>query len=199
MHRATPRALEICLDIPPDRREDQAAWAGSTIVATGLQVPIRALDASLSSQADEDALAKSRLLADETFDDDAFHDVTSMLNAAVGANDAPVWASSVLREALDDPFLELRPWSYALALLVDPAWRRMLGFGFLDAARDLTAGQAYDYRITGRFRRHDLEERLHGFHSVPRGATLPVAFALGPVSLLTAAPATVQQRPGADR
>ena len=39
---------------------------------------------------------------------------------------------------------------------------------------------AYDYRITGRFRRRDVEERLHGFHAVPRGTTLPTAFALGP-------------------
>jgi hypothetical protein len=188
-------ALEICLDVPRDTREEDAAWAQSTVVATGLQVPIRALDPTLASQADEDALAKSRLLAGEAFDADAFHDVTALLNAAVGASAAPVWASSVLREELDDPFLEVRPWSYALALLLDPAWRRMLGFGILDTPEDLTAAEAYDYRITGRFRRRDVEERFHGFHSVPRGTTLPTAFALGPVSLLTAAAATVQQLP----
>lgn len=188
--------LEICLDVVPDPVEEERAWAGSRTLAAGIQVPIRALDPALASQADEDALAKSRLPAGEDFDEEAFHDVTALLNAAAGGADpAPVWASSVLREELGDPFLELRPWSYALALLVDPAWRRILGFGFLDTPEDLTAGEAYDYRISGRFRRRDVEERLHGFHAVPRGTTLPTAFALGPLSLLTPAPATVQQLP----
>ena len=92
-----------------------------------------------------------------------------------------MWSSTVEREELDDPFVELRSWSYALALLVDPAWRRMLGFGFLDTAGELEPGDAYDYRVTGRFRRRDVEERVHGFHAVPRGTTLPTAFALGAV------------------
>ena len=160
---------------------------GEPLIAKGIQVPIRALDPALGSQADEDALAKSRLVAGEDFDERAFHNVTELMNAAAAdAEDAaPVWSSQVEREELDEPFIELRPWSYALALLIEPAWRRMLGFGFLDRAGELETGVAYDYRITGRFRRRDVEERVHGFHSVPRGTTLPTAFALGPVSLLT--------------
>ena len=189
--------LEVCLDVLPDPEDEEQAWAESTLIAKGIQVPIRTLNPALGSQADEDALAKSRLIADEDFDEEAFHDVAELMNAAAAdaANASPMWSSSVEREELDDPFIELRPWSYALALLIDPSWRRMLGFGFLDRAGDLEAGIAYDYRIVGRFRRRDVEERLHGFHSVPRGTMMPTAFALGPVSLLTPEPATVQQLP----
>jgi hypothetical protein len=187
--------LDVCLDAVAEQEEQ--AWAGSRLIAKGIQVPIRALDPALGSQADEDALARSRLLAGEVFDEDAFHDVAELMNAAAAdaASAAPVWASVTEREELGDPFIELRPWSYALAVLVEPAWRRMLGFGFLDGAEALEPGAAYDYRITGRFRRRDVEERLHGFHTVPRGTTLPTAFALGPVSLLTPEPVTVRQLP----
>ena len=190
-------SLVICLDIPPEPKEDERAWATEPLIASHLQVPIRALDPALASPADEAALAKSRLLGGESFDEDAFADVAALMNEAA-ADGAPVSASSVLREQLDEPFIELRPWSYALALLVEPAWRRMLGFGLHDRASELVAGQAYDYRISGRFRRRDLKQPLHGFHAIPRGTTLPAAFALGPIALRTPAPVTVQQLPQPD-
>jgi hypothetical protein len=116
-----------------------------------------------------------------------------LLNAA--ATGAPQWATTITKEEPGDPFVELRSWSYALALLVNPAWRRMLGFGLLDRPDDLVKGNAYDYRITGRFRRREVDERLHGFHTVPRGTTLPETFTLGAVSLGTPLPAVVDLRP----
>ena len=186
--------LEICIDVAPGPEQEEHEWADAELIAKRIQIPIRALDPALGSQADEDALAQTRLLADEQFDPDAFHGVTELMNEAA-AGGAPVYAGAVVREELNDPFVELRPWRYALALLIEPAWRRMLGFGFLDPAAELEEGAAYDYRITGRFRRRDLEQPLHGFHSVPRGTTLPTTFALGPVSLRTPAPATLQQLP----
>lgn len=190
-------SLEVCLDVPPDPEKDEQSWAGEQFIAKGIQVPIRTLDPTLGSQADEEALATSRLLGGETFDPAAFHDVAELMNAAAAdaADASPVWASTVTRDEPTDPYVELRPWSYALALLVDPAWRRMLGFGLLDRPDDLVPGESYDYRITGRFRRRDLEERLHGFQSVPGGTTLPTRFALGPVSFLTPEPVAVEQRP----
>jgi hypothetical protein len=186
--------LEICVDVALSPEQEEHEWVDAELIAKRIQIPIRALDPGLGSQADEDALAQTRLLADEQFDPDAFHGVTELMNEAA-AGGAPVYAGAVVREELNDPFVELRPWRYALALLIEPAWRRMLGFGFLDPAAELEEGAAYDYRITGRFRRRDLEQPLHGFHSVPRGTTLPTTFALGPVSLRTPAPATVQQLP----
>jgi hypothetical protein len=190
-------ALEVCLDRPPDPEQEEREWAGEPFIATNVQVPIRALDGALASEADEQALAASRLLAGERFDAAHFRAVAGLTNAAAAdaADAAPVWSSAVAREDVADPFLELRSWPHALALLVDPAWRRVLGFGFLDPGAGLTPGDAYDYRITGRFRRRDLEERLHGFHTVPRGTTLPPSFALGPVALRTPAPAVVELRP----
>src|SRR6185436_17980936 len=62
---------------------------------------------ALGSQADEDALAQTRLLADEQFDADAFHGVTELMNEAA-AGGAPVYAGAVVREELNDPFVELR-------------------------------------------------------------------------------------------
>ena len=54
---------------------------------------------------------------------------------------------------------------------------------------------SYDYRVTGRFLRRDVEERVHGFHAVPRGTILPRRFALGAIALRTPEPAIVEQRP----
>jgi hypothetical protein len=190
-------SLEVCLDDAPDPDEDEAAWAGATVVAKGLQLPLRALNPALGSEPEERDLAASRLFSGEVFDADAFTDLVDLMNA-VGADAqeaAPVWASTVTREELDDPYVELRSWSYALALLVDPAWRRMLGFAVLDKAEGLVPGDAYDYRVTGRFYRRDVEERVHGFHAVPRGTTLPTAFALRKIALRTPVPAVVEQRP----
>jgi hypothetical protein len=189
-------ALEVCLDVPSDPVREEKNWAGEPFIAKGIQLPIRALDAGLSSEADEASLAMSRLLGSESFDAAAFRDVAELLNtAAANANEfSPVWSSTVTREDVADPFVELRSWPYALALLVDAPWRRMLGFGFLDPDANLTPAQAYDYRITGRFRRRDVEEKLHGFHSVPRGTTLPNSFALGQVLLSTPGPTTVALR-----
>ena len=115
--------------------------------------------------------------------------------AADATEAAPVWSSTITREEPDDPFVELCTWSYALALLVDSAWRRMLGFAVLDQEAGLTPNTRYDYRVTGRFLRRDVEERVHGFHAVPRATTLPRAFALGPIGLRTPVPAVVVQRP----
>ena len=194
---AIASSLQVCLDEPPDPKKEEQEWAAEPFIAKGIQIPVRALDSALASAADEDALASSRLLPSESFDSAAFRDVAEFAGAAAADADtfAPVWASSVTRERAADPFVELRSWPFALALLVDAPWRRMLGFGFLDDAANLTAGQAYDYRVVGRFRRRDLEETLHGFHTIPRETTLPTSFALGPVHLRTPAPTSVELRP----
>jgi hypothetical protein len=194
---AIASSLEVCLDRPLDPKDEEQEWAAEPFIAKGIQVPLRALDSALASAADEEALASSRLLASEPFDTAAFRDVADFAGAAAADTDtfSPVLASSVMRDDAAAPFIELRSWPYALALLVDAPWRRMLGFGWLDAAANLTAGQAYDYRIIGRFRRRDLEETLHGFHTIPRGTTLPTAFALGSLLLRTPTPTAVELRP----
>ena len=59
------KSLEICLDQPPDQREEDAMWAHEPFLAHGLQLPLRALDPTLASAPDELALATSRLLPGE--------------------------------------------------------------------------------------------------------------------------------------
>src|SRR5205814_1022027 len=111
-------ALEICLDIPPDPAKDEQAWLNEPFIAKGIQVPIAALDPTLTTPAQEDAQAKSRLLPGEAFDAAAFRQVAEVMNAAAAdVNDvAPVWMIMVTRDDAQDPAVELRAWPYALAL-----------------------------------------------------------------------------------
>lgn len=195
--RSEAKSLGVCVDIAPTPDQDAALWANATVIAQGLQAPISTLDPTLTSQAAEDARAQSRLLPGEQFDPDQFHAVSEMMNAAVtaAAGAPPVWTTTVVRDELGDPFVDVAPWSYALALAIEPDWRRMLGFGLLDRAAELESGASYDYRITGHSRRRDVEQPLHGFQSVPRGTTLPTSFALGGLSFQTPAPALVALLP----
>ena len=109
---AIASSLEVCLDEPPDPKQEEQEWAGEPFIAKGIQIPVRALDQALTSTADEDALASSRLLASESFDAAAFRDVAEFVGAAAADADtfSPVWASSVTREQATDPFVELRSW-----------------------------------------------------------------------------------------
>ncbi len=191
-------SLRICVDDRPDPAAEEAEWAPVPFIARGIQVPIRSLDPSLSSPADEEALARTRLLPGEDLDRDAFATVAEVMNEAADGHEhtAPVWMGTVTRDDPADPFLEVRSWSYALAVLVEPAWRRALGFGYSDGKAGLVPGTAYDYRISGRCRRRDIDERVHGFHAVPRSCALPTSFALGPIWLSTPEPTVVEQRRG---
>ena len=190
-------SFEVCLEDERKPEQVEASWADAEFVVKNLQLPLRTVDQTLGSAQEEQDLARSRLFSDEEFDKESFEALADLMNAvAVDAKEsAPVWYSTVTREELEDPFIEVRSWSYALALLVDPAYRRMLGFAVLDPKSKLTPGAEYDYRVTGRFYRRDVEERVHGFHAVPRGTTLPRRFALGDIALRTPFTAVVEQRP----
>ncbi len=110
---------------------------------------------------------------------------------------SPPVRSVLTRETLDDPFIEIHGWQYALSLLVEPDWRRMLGFGYFDKGSELIPGTVYDYRITGRFRRRELHERPLGFHTIPLGTALPAWFQLDSVLVETPEPAVVDMFPAA--
>jgi hypothetical protein len=99
------------------------------------------------------------------------------------------------RETLNDPFIEIHGWQYALSLLVEADWRRMLGFGYFDKGEALTPDAAYDYRITGRFRRRELHEKLLGFHTIPLGTSLPTWFQFDSVLVATPQPGVVDMFP----
>lgn len=190
------QALKICDDKLQTRDDEDADWKAVPYIAKGIQLPVRAVNAALASANDELTLARSRLIAGEALDAAVFASVADTMNSAANAGPAaPVWFTTRLRRRLQDPFIEIRPWPYGLAMTVDAAWRRALGFGFLDRGAGLTPGTRYDYRITGRFLRRDLEERLLGFHTIPSGTVLPATVHLGPVRLTAAQPMPVALYP----
>jgi hypothetical protein len=185
--------LTVCADTPTQPEDEEAQWRDAKLIAKGLDFPLTELDPALGGPAGELALAKSRLLADETIDETQFADVAKLLNEVVttAAREPPVLTTLLERDQEKDPFVEMRPWPHALSLTLDPVWRRILGCGHLDPAADLEPGETYDYRIIGRFRRRDAQERLFGLHDLPIGTDLPPTFHLGPVLFRAQADAVV--------
>jgi hypothetical protein len=189
-------SLTVCLDVLRGPEAEERDWASAPFVVQGVQLPLRRLDASLATAADEVALARSRLAPGEAIAAAHFLELSRTMNAAVVASRAaPVVQSTLVREQVGDPFLEVRPWPLGLSALVVPAWRRALGFGWLDGAANLVAGEIYDYRITGHFRRRDLYEELLAFHTVPAGTTLPPSFHIGPVHISLPSPRAIEHFP----
>ena len=181
--------LTVCVDLPTTPADEEREWANVPFIAKGVQLPLREVNSALTTAADELALARSRLLPGEAIVAGDFADLSRMMNEAVAASPAsPVVHSLLTRKTVDDPFLELRPWPLSLAAVADAGWRRALGFGWFDPGSLLTPGATYDYRITGHFRRRDIEEQLLAFHTVPEGTSLPPAFHLGHVHFTLPAP-----------
>ena len=190
--------LTVCVDVPQTPAAEAAEWANVRFLVKGLQMPLRALDPTLGSPADELTRARSRLIGTESIDAAVFAEVADTLNEAVGVGaPSPMWCTTQRREQVEDAFVEIRPWPYALSLTTAAEWRRALGFGLLDKGSGLVPGEHYDYRVTGHFRRHDVEEQLLAFHTVPTGATLPATFHLGTVRLSGPAEHTVELFPAA--
>ncbi|MET8990683.1 hypothetical protein ABZW49_34975 [Nonomuraea wenchangensis] len=190
--RSALRELTICVDGPVEEEQD---WAGVPYLVTGIQLPIGQLDGTLGTPAAELAAARARALPGEQVDPQTFADVTSALKETleVSRGLSPVSATLRTRADATDPFHSLQAWPFVMSLAVDPLWRRVLGLGWLDTTA--VSGTTYDYRITGRFRRGDIDEILYGFQNVPLGTTLPIWFGLGPFRCRTPAPTTVDLHP----
>jgi len=189
--------LQICVDEPKTLEEEEKEWASVPFIAKGVQLPLTSVNGAVTTGAQELALARSRLLAGEAIATADFQDLSRMLNEAVAAGPAaPVVHTLQLRDTVDDPFLEFRPWPFAQATTADAAWRRALGFAWLDKASGLTPNMTYDYRITGHFRRRDVEHDLIGLHIVPNGTQLPPIFQIGPVHFGLPRPRSVRMHPG---
>ena len=197
--RARASLITVCADVPPSEEENDRSWSGAATIAKNVNFPVRAVNSALASAADERKLADTRLLPGETYDATAFEDATRVLGGAatVAPDVVPVWATTLTRADLDDEFVEVSSWAYATLPRLDAQWRRMLGLGHLDPGTGLTVGNAYDYRIIGRFRRRDVAERLLGFHTVPVGTALPSVFALDEVLLALPFERTVEMVPAA--
>jgi hypothetical protein len=188
--------LTVCVDVAQSPEDEEKEWAGVPYIAKGLQLPVRAVNPALGSAGDELALAESRLVAGEAIDASGFADLASTMNETVNAGPtSPMWYTTLTRERLEDPFIEMRAWPYGLSITAVAEWRRALGFGYLDGGSGLVSGARYDYRITGHFGRRDIEERLLAFHTIPSGTTLPATFHLGTVRFTSAAPKVVELYP----
>jgi hypothetical protein len=202
----TPRrlsALKICRwpELKPDQEEE--LWQHQPYLTRRLHMPFRAVNPDLASHSQEEDLARSRLLPGESLEERGFKLLGETMNSAAQdqAPHSPVYASLLTRDQPpegpgdESPPTELAAWNYGLAVTASPKWRRMLGLAFWDKGGGLTPHARYDYRLTGRFLRCDLEEPLWGFHTLPRGARLPLHFHLGPLSFMAGRPPVVRLHP----
>lgn len=183
--------LRICRDV----KQDRGGWR---LIAEGIQVPFSAVNGDVGSLGDEWSLVKARRLPGETLSNGDFADLSVVANATLSTADqvAPTHLSLLTRHDPAEPFVELQPWRYVLALTLEAAWRRSLGFSYVDS-RDLSEGRQYDYRIVGHFRARDTAETFLGFHMVPLDATLPLSFRLGAARFSLPRPTTVTLWPRA--
>ncbi len=190
----TPKsALRICGD-----SEAEGKWKTSDILVKGLQVPFARVNPDTPNLGTERKLATERAQPDTLQGD--FGEVSRYGNAAYArAFDIPAW-----RVTTHDPDTERDQWDTTplgfllVASALDPAWRRALGFGFLDNKR-LTDGARYDYRISGLVPRADRDERRFDFHTVPRGQKLPRAFRLADLTVICdRAPVVTAEEAGGD-
>lgn len=189
--------LMVCAEPPVPEAAVEQEWASATTLVTGLQLPLRAADPALQVAADEAQRAASRLLPGETFPGPPFREVADLLgDCLAAAGSAPVTTMvTTLRDAPGGQGIDVHGWPMGQVLHADAAWRRMMGFGHVDPAAGLTAGSAYDYRVSARVRRRDLTERVLGFHTVPDGTTLPAMFQLAAIGIRTPGPAAVRRFP----
>jgi len=192
-----PDALEVCVDVP-STAEEAADWAGVPPLVTGLQMPFRELMPTLTTDADELAEARGRLLPDEVVDEESFGRLARVLRPVLRAAGPPRPSELVLllREQETDQAEEARGLDPVRVLLAHPTWRRVLGFGFLDDDPTLAVGQTYEYRVSATYPAADVLDRQHGFATVPSGTHLPVDFCVGGVRMRLPQPVPVTLDPG---
>jgi hypothetical protein len=179
--------LRICLDEDRSFEEDEKEWSSVPFLVKGLQLPFKTFNPSLGNDNDEENLAQSRVLGAEVLDTVAFRKMADLMNTTGKDLDrvTPMEFFTRTKERVKDPPIDIHTWPYGISTILKPAWRRALGFGFLDRDSNLTTGNAYDYRISGYFRRRDLEEKLLSFRTIPLGLLLPRQFNMGGITLTT--------------
>jgi hypothetical protein len=190
-----PTGLLICADIPV--ADQTADWRDVPPLVRGLQMPFRELLPALSTEADELAEARSRLLPGETIDAESFARLSRALRPVLGVAGPPRPSELVLllREAETDDADQARGLDPVRVLLAHPTWRRALGFAYLDDDPALVAGQAYEYRVSATFPAPDVVDANHGFATIPAGTLLPADFSVGSVRIRVPGPVPVTLDP----
>jgi hypothetical protein len=177
-------------------KQDDVSWAGATVVAKGLTLPIRQCDSPLTTPALEYAKAKARLVGVETLDPSRFQRMTATLRApAAGDNLGRSGARLSLNRADKTQSHEEMSFDQQLtALALHPKARRVLGFGHHDRA-GLVPGHVYRYRVVGRFDAADMGDAIYDAHRVPTSTVLPDNFWIRDVAFRFQTPVKVVQLP----
>jgi hypothetical protein len=181
--------LDICVyDYP---KENDALWKNAPYVARHLTLPIREVDFSLATPADEFAKAKSRLVGGETIVQNDFDRMAATMREPAGVSLGRSGETVSLMRADTTQSYEEMPFNLQLGVLsLHPKFRRTLGFGFADH-RGLVGGQYYIYLITGRFDQADLTDTIYDVHRVPAATLLPAAIAIRDLTLRFQTPVKV--------
>ncbi|MCP4002256.1 MAG: hypothetical protein GY727_15205 [Gammaproteobacteria bacterium] len=188
VYTLSPSSLQFCV------HKQLAVQNNEWTIIARLQLPLRELISTLSSDDDEFILAKSRLLPGEDIDAVAFKDLADIIRNVVSFEGRPIERTLLMRLNTDSDLEELEGLAPILSLLSDPMWRRVLGFAWFDQ-KDLELGMSYEYRITGRFPASDLSDEIFGFHTIPSKTTIPAIFFLGNLRVRIPEPTTISFDP----
>jgi hypothetical protein len=187
-------AITLCVLDDGDVKKLDSKWSDSDVIAK-LQLPVRELDGSLSSSADELAIAQSRMLDPSLLDGTELDTLALTIRRLVGMKDrCPSTLTWMRRETLDIDLQDYGLLEVALVPAIEADMRRAFGLAHRDN-KGLVAGEAYDYRIVGRFPEIDLRDRLLTFARVPYGTVIPSAFSLGDVHVRLPASTSVELSP----
>lgn len=182
--KSTKASFKLCID-----QADASAWAQLRPIVSNLQVPFRAVNASVTTEAQERALAASRAAPDPLAG--SYTELSQYANLALARPDGiPAFRVVAGRLGGAQNHWDLAPYPLSIAAIAIAEWHRALGFAHRDHA-DLVPGNVYDYRIAGTVPRADRDEQRFDFHTVPRNYRLPQCFVLGPVTVWTGAPSEV--------
>jgi hypothetical protein len=168
-------SLMFCIADPHNVETEERDWGKVPYIVENLQLPLRELQSTLTTRAREYAQASTRLSAGESLDHAEFTQLANILRAGVSGAGPPRPIDQVLllRPSPSDDFEEMVALDPLRALLSQPRWRRVLGFGYFDNDPALKPGQSYEYRISAWFPDEDLQDRVYGFHTTPSGTLLP--------------------------
>jgi hypothetical protein len=194
VYALSPQLIDICVfDRPP---ESDRMWANAEYIVKHLTLPIRECNPALTTQAQEFAEAKSRLLGSETLKSADFKRLTATLRGTCGTPSLGRSGERICltRSDASQNYEEMPLVTQLGALSLHPKSRRVLGFGFADR-RGLVPGQSYIYRLTGRFDASDLNDQIYDIHRIPAATVLPASFSIRDLALRFQTPVSVVLEP----
>lgn len=191
-----PISIQFCIRVPLSKELEE--WSDAEYIVSNLQLPIKELMTNLNSFNDECAVAMSRLLPGEIFNNKEFSNLADILRASVSLASSPprpIDQVLLIRNDLKSVFEELIALDPVRIPFINPKWRRILGLSWFDNDPSLEIGETYEYRITGFFPEQDLTDKIYGFHTIPSKTLLPSEFFLHDLRLRLPQPSIVELGP----